>query len=73
MLRNIFLPSLLISNWLQVTFLGLSQTFTMTNVSFADSYDVNVSPDKRSIFLHSEQNLIEALKVRVLLTRLRIT
>ncbi|KAK9895469.1 DNA mismatch repair protein MutL [Cystobasidium minutum MCA 4210] len=27
-----------------------------------DSYDVNVSPDKRSIFLHSEQNLIEALK-----------
>lgn len=28
-----------------------------------DAYDVNVSPDKRSIFLHSEQNLIEALKV----------
>lgn len=28
-----------------------------------DSYDVNVSPDKRSILLHSEKNLIEALKV----------
>ncbi|OAX33701.1 DNA mismatch repair protein MutL [Rhizopogon vinicolor AM-OR11-026] len=25
--------------------------------------DVNVSPDKRTIFLHSEQNLIQALKV----------
>jgi DNA mismatch repair ATPase MutL len=31
--------------------------------AYVDSYDVNVSPDKRSIFLHSEQNLIEALKV----------
>ena len=28
-----------------------------------DSYDVNVSPDKRTIFLHSEGNLITALKV----------
>lgn len=28
-----------------------------------DSYDVNVSPDKRSILLHSEKNLVEALKV----------
>lgn len=27
-----------------------------------DTYDVNVSPDKRSIFLHSERNLVEALK-----------
>ncbi|KZT67843.1 DNA mismatch repair protein MutL [Daedalea quercina L-15889] len=28
-----------------------------------DSTDVNVSPDKRTILLHSEKNLIEALKV----------
>ncbi|TFY64260.1 hypothetical protein EVJ58_g2745 [Rhodofomes roseus] len=28
-----------------------------------DSLDVNVSPDKRTILLHSEKNLIEALKV----------
>ncbi|ORY78094.1 hypothetical protein BCR35DRAFT_305273 [Leucosporidium creatinivorum] len=27
-----------------------------------DAYDVNVSPDKRTIFLHSEGNLITALK-----------
>jgi DNA mismatch repair protein PMS2 len=29
----------------------------------ADACDVNVSPDKRTIFLHNEQNLIQALKV----------
>lgn len=29
-----------------------------------DAVDVNVSPDKREIFVHSENNLIEALKVR---------
>ncbi|KAJ8597197.1 DNA mismatch repair protein MutL [Rhizopogon salebrosus TDB-379] len=29
--------------------------------------DVNVSPDKRTIFLHSEQNLIQALKVQTML------
>jgi hypothetical protein len=28
-----------------------------------DTYDVNVSPDKRTIFLHNEGNLILALKV----------
>ncbi|GAA5924222.1 hypothetical protein JCM1841_006879 [Sporobolomyces salmonicolor] len=28
-----------------------------------DAYDVNVSPDKRTIFLHSEGNLIAALKI----------
>ncbi|KAF4582707.1 hypothetical protein EYR40_002631 [Pleurotus pulmonarius] len=28
----------------------------------ADSYDVNVSPDKRTIFLHNEANLIVALR-----------
>ncbi|KAI0070234.1 DNA mismatch repair protein MutL [Panus rudis PR-1116 ss-1] len=28
-----------------------------------DSLDINVSPDKRTIFIHSENNLIQALKV----------
>ena len=32
-------------------------------VAFADSCDINVSPDKRTILLHSEGNLIKALKV----------
>lgn len=29
-----------------------------------ESVDINVSPDKRTIFVHSEANLIEALRVR---------
>jgi len=33
-----------------------------------DSCDVNVSPDKRTILLHSENNLVQALKVGVLCT-----
>lgn len=28
-----------------------------------ESVDINVSPDKRTIFVHSETNLIEALRV----------
>ena len=28
-----------------------------------ESVDINVSPDKRTIMVHSEANLIEALKV----------
>lgn len=28
-----------------------------------ESVDINVSPDKRTLFLHSEANLIESLKV----------
>ncbi|KNZ50637.1 hypothetical protein VP01_431g11 [Puccinia sorghi] len=28
-----------------------------------DSYDLNIDPNKRSIFLHSESNLIEALRI----------
>ncbi|KAK4047507.1 ATP-binding mismatch repair protein [Microbotryomycetes sp. JL221] len=31
----------------------------------SDSYDVNVSPDKRTIFLHSENNLITALRAHL--------
>lgn len=34
----------------------------------SDAVDVNVSPDKREIFVHSENNLIEALKVRAFLS-----
>lgn len=30
-----------------------------------DACDVNVSPDKRTIFLHSEDNLVSALKVSI--------
>ena len=32
-------------------------------MTFIDSCDINVSPDKRTILLHSEGNLIRALKV----------
>lgn len=31
---------------------------------FVDSYDVNVSPDKRTIFLHNERKLVEMIMVR---------
>ena len=34
----------------------------MFALCLADAYDVNVSPDKRTIFLHSEGNLIACLK-----------
>ena len=35
-----------------------------TAEGFTDACDINASPDKRQILLHSEDNLIEALKVR---------
>lgn len=38
-------------------------------VVFSDSCDINVSPDKRTILLHSEGNLIRALKVCPTLNR----
>ena len=31
--------------------------------TYIDACDINVSPDKRTIFLHSENNLVQALKV----------
>ncbi|KAM0786712.1 hypothetical protein ACM66B_002154 [Microbotryomycetes sp. NB124-2] len=40
-------------------------TFPMLAVDFSiatDSYDVNVSPDKRTVYLHSENNLLAALR-----------
>ena len=33
-----------------------------------DACDINVSPDKRTIFIHSENNLILELKVRPLVS-----
>jgi DNA mismatch repair protein PMS2 len=34
-----------------------------------DRYDVNVSPDKRTLFLHDENEIIDGLKVRAFLSR----
>lgn len=39
-----------------------SLTRSPNRTCLADAYDVNVSPDKRTIFLHSEGNLIACLK-----------
>ena len=36
----------------------------MTLKMKTDAYDVNVTPDKRTIFVHEEKQIIEALKVR---------
>ena len=36
-----------------------------------DAYDVNVSPDKRTILLHEQAKLLESLKVRTAPTFLR--
>jgi DNA mismatch repair protein PMS2 len=33
-----------------------------------DSIDINVSPDKKTIYLHSEANLIESLAVSGMIT-----
>lgn len=33
-----------------------------------DSIDINVSPDKKTIYLHSEANLIESLTVSVMVS-----
>jgi DNA mismatch repair protein PMS2 len=35
----------------------------LSHTDMTESVDINVSPDKRSIFLHSETQLVEALKV----------
>ena len=36
-------------------------------LTLPDAYDVNVSPDKRTILLHEQNALLEALRVRPLL------
>lgn len=46
-------------------FLSHPRVTNSLEMSFADSCDINVSPDKRTILLHSEGNLIRALKVRL--------
>ena len=38
-----------------------------------DSYDVNVSPDKRTILLHEQNALLDALRVRPLARIARLT
>ena len=46
-----------------------TSTYTFSSIALhphvilADSCDVNVNPDKRTIVLHSENNLIQALRV----------
>ncbi|KIP06904.1 hypothetical protein PHLGIDRAFT_72015 [Phlebiopsis gigantea 11061_1 CR5-6] len=57
----------------QKAFNEVYKTFNATQMPFivADfslpngSHDINVSPDKRTIFIHSEDNLVQALKVCV--------
>lgn len=65
--RGIYHPdirlSLLISSCPPVyTFTREVNSLSHSNLN-TDFYDVNVSPDKRTIFLHSEKQLVEALKV----------
>src|SRR5690606_22109710 len=35
----------------------------ITKIYDLDSYDVNVTPDKRTLYIHDENNFIEAIKV----------
>ena len=48
------------SMWHQIT------SICMLTVS--DAYDVNVSPDKRTLLLHEQNALLEALRVRPLVS-----
>ena len=41
-----------------------NSTGSVLIATHTDACDINVSPDKRTIFLHSENNLVQALKVR---------
>ncbi|KIM25641.1 hypothetical protein M408DRAFT_331017 [Serendipita vermifera MAFF 305830] len=58
----------------QKAFNEIYKTFNATQSPFivvdftlpTDACDINVSPDKRTIFLHSEHNLIEAMKAALL-------
>lgn len=61
------LSLLRISSCQLVCTLGHSTMCAVMGVTLcADSCDINVSPDKRTILLHSENNLVEALKVHYL-------
>ena len=54
---NIVLDTSMWHSWTSICMLTLS-----------DAYDVNVSPDKRTILLHEQNALLEALRVRPLLS-----
>jgi hypothetical protein len=40
-----------------------------SSLTGTDAYDVNVSPDKRTILLHDQNTLLESLKVLWILDR----
>jgi hypothetical protein len=42
---------------------GQSAIFFLNFALETDSYDVNVTPDKRTIMLHDESDIVQALKV----------
>ena len=52
-------------------FQNSSSCANLLKVEYADSCDINVSPDKRTILLHSEGNLVRALKVCITVQSLR--
>lgn len=57
-------PALSPISWsLRVIFFSSSSCVLLTRC--IDAYDVNLSPDKRTILIHSETNLIEALKLKL--------
>ena len=39
---------------------------TICVLMYPDAYDVNVSPDKRTILLHDQGTLLENLRVRMI-------
>ena len=41
----------------------MTSSYLLTLSLYPDACDTNVSPDKRTILLHSEGNLVQALKV----------
>ena len=41
----------------------MTSSYLLTLSLYPDACDINVSPDKRTILLHSEGNLVQALKV----------
>lgn len=42
-----------------------NETVSCLLLTFRDAYDVNVSPDKRTILLHDQGALLESLKARL--------
>jgi hypothetical protein len=50
---------------------GQSAIFFLNFALETDSYDVNVTPDKRTIMLHDESDIVQALKVLIISHRLQ--